>query len=523
MIITERFDNNMRLIYYVILVISGFYLMVCIDGVDKNILALSQSQNYTNGPYNNTSSSPSSLSEEVTREQIINELAKITDPEIGASIIELELVDNLTVNEGNVTIDLHFTSPFEPSEFAFRIAEEIRDNISSLPQVSDVKVNVNNHFIAEAINQEVNQPKITEEPRSNSSIASGQSPNSTQSNSHLANNTITAMMVEEKLRHATPGEILKLNLYNYSSTLYLEALENLSPQELATALSKITSAYNAIHLTNATSQQLTKLLSKLSPEDLAIAFTYQLPDRSVIEKLDRGDLSTILTKLSPYDLSVALSKLESGDTSRALGSLYPSNLTRILNELSPSVVTEEFMGYKTILDAMSYAESVDLLSKQSPEDLALVLKEFDRGVIKDVLENMPPVKSGIVLNNLTSVFFEPPVQGNAGGPGATPGPPAPAGNAGGPGAIPGPPGPLEAPGGTPTQPPSGGAAFGLSTMLHTILSKASLEDIIQIPFTEYSVDVVAQAVTGLTQEKQNVILDKLPEDTRSNILQKIGK
>jgi metal-sulfur cluster biosynthetic enzyme len=93
------------------------------------------------------------------RKQIFEELTKIVDPEIGVSIMELELVDKVDLNAGRVNIDLHLTSPFCPAVFGFKIAQDVRDNIYKLQGIQDVKVNVSNHFMAEAINKQVNESK----------------------------------------------------------------------------------------------------------------------------------------------------------------------------------------------------------------------------------------------------------------------------------------------------------------------------------------------------------------------------
>jgi metal-sulfur cluster biosynthetic enzyme len=93
------------------------------------------------------------------RKQIFDELTKIVDPEIGVSIMELELVDKVDLNDGRVNIDLHLTSPFCPAVFGFKIAQDVRDNIYKLQPIQDVKVNVSNHFMAEAINKQVNESK----------------------------------------------------------------------------------------------------------------------------------------------------------------------------------------------------------------------------------------------------------------------------------------------------------------------------------------------------------------------------
>ncbi len=93
------------------------------------------------------------------RKQIFDELTKVVDPEIGVSIMELELVDKVDLNDGRVNIDLHLTSPFCPAVFGFKIAQDVRDNIYKLQSIQDVKVNVSNHFMAEAINKQVNESK----------------------------------------------------------------------------------------------------------------------------------------------------------------------------------------------------------------------------------------------------------------------------------------------------------------------------------------------------------------------------
>ena len=99
-----------------------------------------------------------------TRKLIFDELTKIVDPEIGVSIMELELVDKVDINDGKVNIDLHLTSPFCPAVFGFKIAQDVRDNIYKLSGIQDVKVNVSNHFMADAINKQVNESKLPAKP-----------------------------------------------------------------------------------------------------------------------------------------------------------------------------------------------------------------------------------------------------------------------------------------------------------------------------------------------------------------------
>lgn len=100
-----------------------------------------------------------SMSQDIqqTRRQIFDELTKVVDPEIGVSIMELELVDKVDININKVNIDLHLTSPFCPAVFGFKIAQDVRDNVYKLPGIEDVKVSVSNHFMADAINKQVNE------------------------------------------------------------------------------------------------------------------------------------------------------------------------------------------------------------------------------------------------------------------------------------------------------------------------------------------------------------------------------
>ena len=94
-----------------------------------------------------------------TRRLIFDELSKIVDPEIGVSIMELELIDKVDIEEKDVNVDLHLTSPFCPAVFGFKIAQDVRDNIYKVEGIENVKINVSNHFMAEAINKQVNESK----------------------------------------------------------------------------------------------------------------------------------------------------------------------------------------------------------------------------------------------------------------------------------------------------------------------------------------------------------------------------
>jgi len=103
------------------------------------------------------------------RVKIFDELSKIVDPEINTSITDLELIDEVDINNNNVKVDLHLTSPFCPAVFGFKICQDIHDNLLKVNGIDDVKVNVSNHFMAEQINNQVNNspnPKNRLTPKS---------------------------------------------------------------------------------------------------------------------------------------------------------------------------------------------------------------------------------------------------------------------------------------------------------------------------------------------------------------------
>jgi len=99
-----------------------------------------------------------SMSQDVKqlRVKIFDELSKIVDPEINTTITELELVDEVNITDSGVDVDLHLTSPFCPAVFGFKICQDIHDNLLGIDGIEAVKVNVSNHFMAEQINNQVN-------------------------------------------------------------------------------------------------------------------------------------------------------------------------------------------------------------------------------------------------------------------------------------------------------------------------------------------------------------------------------
>ena len=92
----------------------------------------------------------------VNKEDIVKELAKVIDPEIGIPITEMKLIDNIKINDNEVTIEYHLTMPFCPPVFALAIGQDIKRRVSAIDDVTKVTTVLSGHQMAEDINKKVN-------------------------------------------------------------------------------------------------------------------------------------------------------------------------------------------------------------------------------------------------------------------------------------------------------------------------------------------------------------------------------
>jgi len=98
------------------------------------------------------------VSAQVETSDVERELSKVIDPELGRSITDLKLIDKLTVTGGSVEVEFHLTAPFCPPVFALKIASDIRAGVASVRGVTDAKVTLRGHYLADAVNKQVNKP-----------------------------------------------------------------------------------------------------------------------------------------------------------------------------------------------------------------------------------------------------------------------------------------------------------------------------------------------------------------------------
>ncbi|MFB6105549.1 MAG: iron-sulfur cluster assembly protein [Halobacteriaceae archaeon] len=79
-------------------------------------------------------------------------LARVTDPELDRSIVDLEYVDEVRVADGTVTVALTLPTAWCSPAFAWMMAVDAREEVAALDGVADVRVRLREHMHAEQIN-----------------------------------------------------------------------------------------------------------------------------------------------------------------------------------------------------------------------------------------------------------------------------------------------------------------------------------------------------------------------------------
>jgi FeS assembly SUF system protein len=75
---------------------------------------------------------------DIKREDIINEIKKVYDPEIPVNIWDLGLIYDISVNDDNVVIEMTFTSPTCP--MMEDILQQVKSNVETVTDGKPVEV-----------------------------------------------------------------------------------------------------------------------------------------------------------------------------------------------------------------------------------------------------------------------------------------------------------------------------------------------------------------------------------------------
>jgi len=85
--------------------------------------------------------------------EVINQLNEVLDPEVGISVMDMGLVQDIKVKDGVVSLVFVPSSPFCP--MGVRIAFDIKNKIKSIKGVKDVDIRVEGHVSAKEITEQL--------------------------------------------------------------------------------------------------------------------------------------------------------------------------------------------------------------------------------------------------------------------------------------------------------------------------------------------------------------------------------
>jgi metal-sulfur cluster biosynthetic enzyme len=97
-------------------------------------------------------------------DQVRAALAEVTDPELDESVVDLGFVTDLKADDaGRVFIGFRLPTYWCAANFAFMMAEDMRNAAQSLPWVTGVKLRLDAHMYGDAINDGIGEGKSFDE------------------------------------------------------------------------------------------------------------------------------------------------------------------------------------------------------------------------------------------------------------------------------------------------------------------------------------------------------------------------
>ena len=103
-------------------------------------------------------SGPEGVNDAGREAEILARLATVTDPELDQPVTDLGFVEGVSVGaDGAVAIDFRLPTYWCAANFAYMMAEDMRDAVSALPWVTGVVPRLHAHMCAEQVNRGVAQ------------------------------------------------------------------------------------------------------------------------------------------------------------------------------------------------------------------------------------------------------------------------------------------------------------------------------------------------------------------------------
>lgn len=90
------------------------------------------------------------------RAEIIDRLKTVIDPETGADVLRMRLVEGLAVDDsGTVRYTFHPSSPLCP--IAVYLAQQIKDAVAAVPGVTSQQIEVKGYIAADQLTELINK------------------------------------------------------------------------------------------------------------------------------------------------------------------------------------------------------------------------------------------------------------------------------------------------------------------------------------------------------------------------------
>ncbi|AZH24515.1 metal-sulfur cluster assembly factor [Haloplanus aerogenes] len=93
----------------------------------------------------------------VTERQVRDRLDRVTDPELDTSIVELEYIDEIGIDDGEIHVAFTLPTAWCSPAFAWMMATDARDEVEALPGVTRATVELREHMHDAEINRGVNE------------------------------------------------------------------------------------------------------------------------------------------------------------------------------------------------------------------------------------------------------------------------------------------------------------------------------------------------------------------------------
>jgi len=93
-----------------------------------------------------------SLSPVIRTADVLRVLGSVRDPELDRSLVELDFVAAVQVDQGRVRVELRLPTYWCAANFAYLMASDARRALLELPGVEDVEVELVEHFAADQVN-----------------------------------------------------------------------------------------------------------------------------------------------------------------------------------------------------------------------------------------------------------------------------------------------------------------------------------------------------------------------------------